>query len=244
MSETLIIVIAVIVESMQGEERRESSEAVVEFTQRLSKLKREGCNILLVGTEALSEGCVRLLGESEARPRRRLFVTTDAGSASVRAKLDSTGAHGSRNSAVVVDWDANTRSASAHGSGGRDVRVETVEGDFKTLGTTIESVVDEFDEEAGGLAPSELRLCFDSLTPLVAEHELRSVSRFLLGLTEIVERADGMAHYHLPADYDDATVEMLAPLFDAVVEVRHAEESVQQRWHLSDPDITTDWLTL
>lgn len=244
MPKTLIIAIAVIVESMRGEERRGSSEAVVQFTQRLSKLKREGCNILLVGTEALSDGCARLLGESEARPRRRLFVTTDADSASVRAKLDSVGAHESRDSAVVVDWDANTQSASTDEDDGQNLRVETVEGDFKELGTTIESVVDGFEEATGGLVPSELRLCFDSLTPLVAEHELSSVSRFLLGLTETVERADGMAHYHLPADYDDATVEMLAPLFDAVVEVRHTDEAVQQRWHLSNPGITTDWLTL
>jgi len=82
------------------------------------------------------------------------------------------------------------------------------------------------------------------VTPLVTDHDYRDVRRFLLGLTETVERLDGMAHYHLPAEYDSETVETLEPLFDAVVEVRRVETEIQQRWTLQDPDLTTDWLPL
>ena len=127
---------------------------------------------------------------------------------------------------------------------GPSFREEHVDGDLRDLGTAVEEIVESFEANAGDLSPAELRLCFDSVTPLVAGNDYRDVRRFLLGLTETVERVDGMAHYHLPADYDSETVETLEPLFDAVVEVRRDEGELEQRWHLRDPDITTDWLPL
>lgn len=251
---------------MRGEERRGSSEAIARFRHRLAELKRNGCNILLVGTNALGSACERLLGESSAGPRYRLFVTTDANSASAHAKLDSVQSGTSvqpgtyHDEAMVVNWDADVRGAAADsedrcrgiGDGSavrnsaeppfREVFVES--DDLRELGMAVEETVESFEAESGGLSPAELRLCLDSVTPLVAEYEYRDVRRFLLGLTETVERVDGMAHYHLPAEYDSETVENVEPLFDAVVEVRQTEGEVEQRWHLGDPDITTDWLAL
>lgn len=246
---------------MCGEERRGSSEAIVKFRRRLAELKRNGCNILLVGTDALDAACERLLGESSAGPRYRLFVTTDAGPVAAHAKLASVQSGPYRDSAVVVNWDVDVRGATAtdstdqRGSPGDGTAVRDSDGpafrevfvgsdDLRELGTTVEDVVESFETQSGGLSPAELRVCFDSVTPLVADHEHRDVRRFLLGLTETVERFDGMAHYHLPAEYDSETVENLEPLFDAVVEVRHANREVEQRWHLDDPDITTSWLPL
>lgn len=246
---------------MRGEERRGSQEAIVQFQLRLAELKRNGCNILLVGTDALDAACERLLGESSAGPRYRLFVTADAGPATAHAKLSSVQSGPYSDEVVVVNWNADVRGAAAtdgddwngdpsagpsvrdsDGLPFRDVFVDN--DDLRDLGTAVEDAVESFETESGGLSPAELRVCFDSVTPLVADHEYRDVRRFLLGLTETVERADGMAHYHLPAEYDSETVETLEPLFDAVVEVRHAESEVEQRWHLRDPDITTDWLAL
>jgi hypothetical protein len=270
MSETLIVVITVIGESMRGEERRGSPEAIARFRNRLAELKRNGCNILLVGTDALGPACERLLGESSAGPRYRLFVTTDTGPATAHAKFDATQPGPYRDAAAVVNWDADVRGATAaegpeefggpteerdcRGSDGettaRDAdgppfREEFVESDdLRDLGTTVEETIESFEAEKGDLSPAELRLCFDSVTPLVADHEYRDVRRFLLGLTETVESVDGMAHYHLPADYESETVETLEPLFDAVVEVRRAEGELEQRWHLTESDITTDWLPL
>ncbi|MFC4553373.1 MULTISPECIES: DUF7504 family protein [Halorussus] len=229
---------------MSGEEGRGSPESIVQFRNQLAELKQEGSNILLVGTDEQSAACERLLGESSARPRRRVFVTTDADPSVTRPKFESIDERPTRESAAVVDWRVETRSASADSGSGGDVRTWSVDGDLRTLGETVEQVVEAFDEETGGLRPAELRLCFDSLTPLVADRDLRDASRFLLALTETVKRVDGMAHYHLPVSYDDETVQVLAPLFDAVVEVQRGEREVEQRWHLSDPDITTDWLPL
>jgi hypothetical protein len=233
----------------------------------LAELKRNGCNILVVGTNALGSACERLLGESSAGPRYRLFVTTDASSASAHARLDSVQSGPYHDEAMVVNWDADVRGATADSAdryrgiddepGVRDAtdppfrEVFVENGDLGELGTAVEETVESFEDESGGLSPAELRLCLDSVTPLVAEYEYRDVRRFLLRLTETVERVDGMAHYHMPAEYDSETVENVEPLFDAVVEVRRTDgevgqedAEVEQRWHLGEPDLTTDWLPL
>lgn len=235
---------------MCGEDQRGSPEATARFRYRLSDLKRNGSNILLVGTDALAPTCQRLLGESGAGPRYRLFVTTDAGAAVAREKLTTVGPQTGRDAAAVVDWRTHVRGEAASGADGsngnggdpllRDVTVES--GDLRDLGVAIEETVEAFEARVDHVSPAELRLCFDSLTPLVADHEDRDVRRFLLGLTETVDRVDGMAHYHLPAEYDSDTVASVSPLFDAVVEVQRAADGVEQRWHLDD--ITTDWLPL
>jgi hypothetical protein len=244
----------------------------------LADLKRNGCNILLVGTDALDSACQRLLGESSAGPRYRLFVTTDTGPPRAHARLKSVQSGPYSDAAAVIDWDADVRGGAATdcngtdsggpdsggpdsggpdcddgswgGTGLRDAsgpqfrQRSVASDDLRDLGSAVEETIEEFDTEAGGLSPAELRLCFDSVTPLVADREGRDVRRFLLGLTETVEKFDGMAHYHLPSEYGSETVEGLETLFDAVVEVRHADGEVEQRWHLQDPEITTDWVPL
>jgi hypothetical protein len=282
---------------MCGEERRGSDEATARFRQRLAALKRNGCNVLLVGTDALDAACGRLLGESSAGPRYRLFVTTDSRPPTAHARLRSVQSGPYSDSAAVVNWEADVRGGGAtdvQGSGATDVQGSsttdvgsenaadvrsgnaaddaaaghrsfaeefpersrrdgsdasvsrtTVESDdLRDLGSTVEETVERFETETGGLSPAELRLCFDSLVPLVADYDDRDVRRFLVGLTETVERFDGMAHYHLPAEYDSETVDSIEALFDAVVEVRYGTTEIEQRWHLAEPDITTDWLAL
>ncbi|WP_135826196.1 DUF7504 family protein [Halorussus ruber] len=240
----------------------------------MADLKRNGCNILLVGTDALDSACQRLLGESSAGPRYRLFVTTDTRPPRAHARLKSVQSGPYTDAAAVIDWDADVRGGTATDCGGPESGesdsgrpdrddVDSLGGpgfrdssgpqfhqyavesdDLRDLGTAVEETIEEFDDESGGLSPAELRLCFDSITPLVADREGRDVRRFLLGLTETVEKFDGMAHYHLPSEYGSETVEELETLFDAVVEVRHADSEVEQRWHLQDPKITTDWVPL
>jgi hypothetical protein len=265
MSETLIAFFAVISESMSGEERRGSSKATARFRHRLADLKRNGCNILLVGTDALDSACQRLLGESSAGPRYRLFVTTDTGPPTAQARLASVQSGPYSDAAAVVDWKADVRGGTATDRGGGGNRDDLGSRDgaglrdssgpefrqlsvgsatLRDLGTAVEETIEEFETEADGLSPAELRLCFDSIIPLIADHEGRDVRRFLLGLTETVERFDGMAHYHLPSDYDSEAVGDLEALFDAIVEVRHADGEIEQRWHLQDPDLTTDWVPL
>ncbi|WP_162224634.1 DUF7504 family protein [Halorussus amylolyticus] len=128
-------------------------------------------------------------------------------------------------------------------SGDRIFRTEIVEtADLRDLGVAIEESVAAFEAKVDHVSPAELRVCFDSLAPVVAGYDDRDARRFLLGVTEVVERAGGMGHYHLPGDPDAETVESLSALFDAVVEVRRGDEGVEQRWRLDD--IETEWLAL
>lgn len=246
---------------MCGEERRGSPEAVARFRRRLADLKRNGCNVLLVGTDALEAACERLLGESGAGRRYRLFVTTDAGPGVARAKLAILGSGRDSDEATVVNWAADVRGAAANereywaGRGGErngarnpngpPLREVFVDGEtLRDLGAAVEREIESFETESGGLTPAELRVCFDSLVPLVTDHPSEDVRAFLGELTEAVERVDGMAHYHLPAEPGSETVESLAPLFDAVIEVRRGREGVEQRWHLADSEFTTGWVAL
>lgn len=267
---------------MSGDERRGSRGAAVRFRRRLAELKRNGCNLLVVGTDALDAACERLLGESSAGPRYRLFVTTDARPATARAKLAAVQAGPYADEAAIVDWQAGVRggttadarggaslgdappadsspfdsprSDSTRGSaengpdegGDATVRRAFVERDaLGDLGAVVEQEIERFAADAGSLSPAELRLCFDSLTPLgVGRGDDGDAREFLGDLTETVERYDGMGHYHLSAEYDSEAVRSVESLFDGVVEVRYVSEEVEQRWHLADPDVTTDWLPL
>lgn len=208
------------------------------FTQALASLKRRGSNLLLVGAandHAHVDACRRLLGD-DGPTRRRLFVLTDR---------DHSAVPSARDDVAVVEYESMTRSAAsaqdgAAGGLGPAERVVTLDG----LGDAARSAIESFDRDAGGLSPAELRLCFDSLRPLLEEHSEQRVFRFLHALTGDVRDVSGMAHFHLPVAYDDPTVRTIAPLFDAVVEVRAAGGEPQQRWHLREEDISTEWLPL
>lgn len=233
---------------MQGEQGRGGLGAAGQFGRRLADLKRNGCNVLLVGADALDAGCERLLGESSAGPRYRLFVTTDAGPSTARARLAGVQSGPYRDPATVVGWRAGGRDAGRaddRGDDERALRVTPVESDdLGDLARAVEAAVESFEAEAGDLSPAELRLCLDSLTPLVEAYDERDVRRFLLGLVETVERVAGMGHYHLSDGYDSEAVAAVEPLFDAVIELRRVESRVEQRWHLPDENVTTRWLAL
>lgn len=211
-------------------------DRTAEFTRALASLKRRGSNLLIVGTadhEAHLGACTRLLGEG-GESRRRLFAFTDR-DRSVAERLP-----GNPDAAAVVDYASPTRSAAS---------VEPTErpavADARTLSDLATAISTAIDDIAAveALAPADFRFCLDSLRPLVDEYTEREVFRFLHGVTRDVCRVDGMAHYHLPVPVDDQTVRTLEPLFDATVELRVAPK-LQQRWHLHESELSTDWLPL
>lgn len=211
------------------------------FTQALASLKRRGSNLLVVGAtggETHGEACSRLLGEDTA-DRTRVFVSADrhCGAADRYARAGGD---------ALVDYATTTRGAaaaqpSAAGPSIGGTSVRTVD-DLSSLGVAVREAIDA----AGGdsLDPAELRVCFDSLGPLLEDHDESAVFRFLHAVTGEVRAVSGMGHYHLPIAFDNRTVRTLRPLFDAVVEVRSQGDHSQQRWHLNEADLTTDWLEL
>jgi hypothetical protein len=122
------------------------------------------------------------------------------------------------------------------------VRVDHVGGsDLTDLGIAVSEAITEFEAQ-GTLDPAELRVCFDSLTPLV-DRDRERLFQFLDLLNGRIRRASGMGHMHLPMDRESELVHLLEPLFDAVIELRVKDNEPQQRWYLPDEDIQSGWIS-
>lgn len=215
------------------------------FAQALASLKRQGSNLLLVGPayeEAHLPASRRLLGTEEGETERtRLLVVTD-GSASDERRLGDI----SPGTVRTIRYEAPTRggatTATTPDSAGSGSDTATHPPSLASLCRSIDGTVGDLAAERGELAPAELRVCFDSLVPLLETFEEREVFTFLHALTGVTRAVGAMAHYHLPVERDDPLVRTLTPLFDAVIELRMGPEGPQQRWRLTDEDVVTEWL--
>lgn len=210
------------------------------FAQALSALKERGSNLLVVGATvggAHCEACDRLLGETDGNPRRRLQVRTDGECGVGPDTVDDvrrilTGEPNKRSTAVQSGSDGWSPQATASGD------------DLGELGTTVLEEIEAIEAEAGGLSPAELRVCVDSLLPLLAGADEERTFRLLTVLTRRVRTVDGMAHFHLPVAPEDRYVDLLEPLFDAVISVRACDGRAEHHWHLVDEDVSSGWLPL
>lgn len=210
------------------------------FAQALAGLKRRGSGLLVAGAarhEAHLGACRRLLGDADA-DRRRLVVLTDS-VPGASARTDAGGAD-----LRVIDRRPATRSAAATASagGGPD--------DLGTLRRETVAAIEAFDAETD-LDPSQLRICLDSLRPLLDMHDEQAVRSFVERIVEESRAVGGMCHVHLPAEADSAAVARFEDLFDATVEVRIRPNAdplgaseIEQRWRLHEADVATDWLSL
>ncbi|MDL5362030.1 hypothetical protein [Halalkalicoccus sp. NIPERK01] len=220
-------------------------EETTALVQELDALKQHGSNLLVVGSRmpaAHGAACRQFLGEATTQARRRLFVLADP--CTPESGRLPTGSD-DPNRYSVIRYDATSRSAAAAAApSSTPVPERRVEGGLGSLGLDISEAIAEFEATSGGLTPAELRLCFDSLTPLVSEYDPESLFRFLHLLTHRVRSVDGMAHYHLTTDRSNRTVALLEPLFDAVIELCLREDTLYQRWYLRDSGLTTGWLQL
>jgi len=211
------------------------------FAQTLSSLKQEGSNILLVGRTsgaAHEAACERLLGDGE-EPRRRVYVYT-AGNGGCGFTAT---APGPDDSACIVAQGGEDGDG-VHEDAPSSIE-RTVVGNqlLAALGAETIDAVAAYDDEFD-LAPAELRLCLDSVTPLLRDHKSENVFRLLHMVTSRVREVDGMGHFHLPLGRDSDYVHLLEPLFDAIVEVRDDDEGLQQRWDLRDRGTDTGWIDL
>lgn len=227
----------------------------------------------LTSDEGYGRVCGRMLGDDTAGPRRRLLVVTGADSASVaeRARHAQRPPAGT---ARYITYAASARSASdeqsprapadderagkenagdegqsrdENGGDGEETlpasrHVEASR--LADLGDAIVAEIDAIEAESDGLVPAELRVCLDSLTPLLDAHDRDDVVRFLDRVTTRVKAAHGMGHVHLPVARDWDAVADFEESFDAVVELRVERGRTQQRWHLRDASVTSDWFSV
>lgn len=211
------------------------------FAQALSELKREGSNLLLVGeatADAHAAASRRLLGDP-SESRRRLFVFTRGADVCADFPDDADP------STVRVISQRTQRGTAKPASWPDDLDEIVVESDMLSpMATEVIEAIEAIDEEVGGLEPAQLRMCFDSITALYREHQSENVFRLLHLLTSRVRQVNGMGHFHLRIEKDSEHVRLLEPMFDAVIEMRVEDGDTQQRWHLRDQEVTSDWVDL
>lgn len=235
------------------DEGRDSARSAYEETtalvQELDELKQRGSNLLVVGSRmpgAHRAACRQFLGEESTEPRRRLFALanpcTPVTERAPETELEPDSLRVVRYAAANRSTAA-TRPAAESSVNEPSVDETTIEhDDLGEFGRAVSQSIAEFEAASSGLSPAELRLCFDSLTPLLSEYEPETMFRFLHLLTHRVRSVDGMGHYHLTTDRNTRSVALLEPLFDAVIELCLHDGSLHQRWCLRDSGLTTGWL--
>lgn len=209
------------------------------FAQALMALKERGSNLLVVGGSVdgiHTDACDRLLGDDSERPRRRVHVRTDGTVDCAPGGRPSDG-----RSRVLVRETATRGATTASASADRAGQLVSPGAD--ELAASVEDAVADLEPTAG-YHPAQLRVCFDSLLPLFSEYDDQQVSRTLSTVTDRVEQVDGMGHYHLPVARDHRTVDLLEPLFDAVIVLRASGGRPEHNWQLVGRDVESGWLPL
>lgn len=210
------------------------SESLLRFRRALDTLKQEGSAILVVG-EVPHGGhralCDRMLGHGQGE-YRRVLVETDAGC--------SADPHACGPESRVLEYAAGTRSAAAAATttDGPDLADA-----FRTVGDLVDALEVAIDEAAAEVDDhTRLRVCVDSLLPLISDTDREQVFRVLHPLCAQLRSAGGMGHCHLPVPGDAEVVRLYRPLFDAVIELRIHDGVMQQRWDLVERDVESEWM--
>ncbi|MGM0604466.1 MAG: DUF7504 family protein [Halobacteriota archaeon] len=232
----------------EGGNDQSAHERAVSLVRELDSLKRNGSNLLVVGSSrhvAHPIACRSFLGDSGAGPRTRLFVVLENGT-DVASRLPEHQVGPTSADIGVVQCVPHSRSTAV--SIGRetepsipDEAIESTDS-LAELGIEISAQIERLDDEHGGLPPAALRVCVDSLAPLFERHGDETVFRFLHLLNARIRTVNGMGHVHVPVDRDSEYVRLIEPLFDATIEVRQDDHAVLQRWHLRESGLSTDWL--
>ncbi|WP_435153061.1 DUF7504 family protein [Haladaptatus sp. DFWS20] len=232
--------------SLHGHYVTVSADGIIEVESELARIKERGGNLLLTGLvpdSVIDTASTRLLGENGTN-RTRFIALLDRNVETAMARLPATDTPGE---GFVLDFAATARSAASQTPSApiaTDYSVTDVAGDHFDFLEAIERTLWDVVSERKGMNPGELRFCFDSLRPLLDEHDEDDVRQFLDCCFDTVSQFSGMGHYILSADRDSDVVSTVEPLFDATVELRVGESGPEQRWHLPNTKFTTDWFAL
>lgn len=209
------------------------------FARRLGELKETGGLLLVTGLDEGSQSTVskRLLGDPGAR--RHVFVLQGRERSILDERLpDSADLDESQ---IVERTDALYRSAASEIGSAAPITEPTPE-DLDGLLAEIESAVAGVIDRAGGsVTPGELRICLDSLDPIVDGHARTDADRFLADLKNIATNERAMVHAVLPHPGVPESHGWLHDTFDAVVETRWSDGEAMERWRLPADDLQTAW---
>lgn len=231
-------------DSEVGSSRRSEEER---FAAYLSDLKERGSVTLVVGElprDSYTPFCEKMLGDPTSGHRYRLQVTTD-GTPDADAGVEVTPAPSDdrvTTRRIVSTFDS--RSATTAAAIARENKTVTHVEDpsLAKLGIAISEEIKEFEEQNGELGPAELRVCFDSLRPLIEEFDEAQVFRFLHILIGRIHGTSGMGHFHLQVESDELVVDTFGEIFDAIIELESRDDQLVQCWHVHDQNLTSGWI--
>ncbi|RQG98851.1 DUF7504 family protein [Natrarchaeobius oligotrophus] len=209
----------------------------------LERLELTGCNVLLVGAvpDAVSDrASARLLGTADGS-RDRIVGLLDRSTETAFGRLSRAG-RSDRPARVIQHGTVARSTAGASSSAGPSAlegvpapRVEHVDGDLESTLAAVEAAIEDAEDA------SDLRLCLDSLRPLLERYDGDRSRSLLEPVCRSVRNRGGVGHYVLPVDRTADRVAELESLFDATVELDVDGTEPVQRWHLNASDHVTDW---
>ncbi len=196
------------------------------FAQRLNEFKSEGCCILVTGNadnKAFNRQLRKSLGESS---RKQIIVATDT---TEPERILGPDISDSKSSVEVIKQPVRSVSTASTSQ-------------LDRLSNEILNVVHRFDN-AFGLSDNDLRIGVEELNQLSDQVDRQTVIRFIRSLTQTIEFVNGTAYCQFRGSTERAEYLIDSGLFDARIEVRNDRQG-EERWHLPEDDITTDWVEI
>lgn len=223
-------------------ERHRSPRA---FADALADLKQNGAAIFVVGEVPETVGRTvrtRLFGENTMPPRHRIAISTVNRSSPPIPGTDMTDPHQWMHLSYVTAQHRSAASATPPDASAHHLSDRTCDS-LAELVTAVGDTIADFEEHSAGLSPSQLRLGFDSIEPLVETNE-KALFRALHLLLARVKSVQGMGHVPLLRPIDSRVIQTFSPLFDALIELRVIDGLPHQRWVFPATGLTSDWLAL
>ena len=133
---------------------------------------------------------------------------------------------------VVTTGDPRIPPAGDHGhdhgaAGALDPEVVTLSdpGNLTKIGVELTNSLTEW-----GANDHKTMVCIHSITALMQYVEVKSVFKFLHEIKNEVDRANGVAHYHMdPYAHDEATIGKVKQIFDTVIRI-----DLEENWHVTN----------
>lgn len=202
------------------------------FVQRLQEFKTQGCNILVTGnvdSYVFSRQLSKALGSSDCK---QVLVSPDALTNPNQLLPDGVSPETSTVEIVDRQHARHTDSSFASASGSW----------LERLSNDVLDAVHRLDNEYR-LDDNDLRIGVQSLNQINDRANQQAVTRFIRGVSQTAEFVNGTAYYQFQDSSERAAYLMDTGIFDAEIELRNDRQS-EERWHLPEDDITTDWVEL
>lgn len=217
-----------------------------EFASTLADLKQTGAAVLLVGDvpQSVSDPLrKRLFGAPGSPPRQRIHVSTSTEHVPP-FPIDQQRIDPARWALITYATERRNVAQPVSPPSGpmTDFPIAQECTVLSELGITISDSIADMEATCDGFAPAQLRVGFDSISPIL-ENEESTAFRFLHLLIERITAVDGMIHCPLHYSLDSRLVRLYEPLFDAIIELRVNDGEAQQRWHFTSRDVHSAWLS-